>query len=548
MPQGDSDLFTEVAQKTADLYNACGFDMLYLDALDGVGILAGGENGWHYSAKFACEVARRLDRPAVMEMSTFSHHLWTLRSRMEAWDCPARGVKDYADLHVLRNLRWKSAFLPTHLGWWATFEWKGVQPERSFLDDLEYVCAKALATDSSLSYVVGFTPDELARGNAQRLAAIAKRYENLRSADTVPDSIKAQLAVPGTNFTLDADGDGHWQFRPANYSKHRIEGANGPEPLVIDNPYGAQPLKLRIEALLDTKPCDSPDSTVLADLGNSGEFGVAQTRQGVTATLERAPEDSDKEHLGAVLVARNTEVESNRAWASFKKDFPTPIDLKEKGLGLWVQGDGQGEVLNVQVRSPQHLGGGLADHYIRVDFTGWRPIALVEPESEDLARYEWAHTRRRDDWARNPSEISAIAFPMYHVWVDYGQIASLTLGLNNLPAGKSVRVGIGTIKAVPLCKKKLVNPTVTLGDNTLTFPVELDSGSCLEFLGQDNCRVYDARGECIGVVVPTGRMPVLEHGKHSCTFGQAGEPVRARITVITYGEPLSPEAKGGDGK
>jgi hypothetical protein len=217
-------------------------------------------------------------------------------------------------------------------------------------------------------------------------------------------------------------------------------------------------------------------------------------------------------------------------------------------LGLWVQGDGQGEVLNVQVRSPQHLGGGLADHYIQVDFTGWRYIALLEPESEGLSRYEWAHTRRKCDWAGNPAEISGVAYPMYHVWVDYGQIASLTLGINNVPPGKSVKVGIGTIKAIPLCKRKLVNPSVTIGEDSLTFPVELQSGSYLEYLGPDNCRVYDARGERISDVVPTGQTPLLEHGENLCAFGQAGEPVPARATVITYGEPLNPDGQEGGGK
>ncbi|HOH30038.1 MAG TPA: hypothetical protein PLC40_10200, partial [Candidatus Hydrogenedentes bacterium] len=213
VPRGDSTLYTEVAQRTAELYNYCGFDMLYLDALDGAGILAGGGNAWHYEAKFVHELMNRLDRPPVMEMSTFSHHLWCARSRMQAWDCPSRAVKDLVDCHVLGNLQWKAAFLPTHLGWWGNFGWDGIHPERTMPDDMEYLCAKALATDSSLSYIVGFGPESLKHETVQRLAGIARRYEKLRLAGAVPDSVKERLAARGAEFTLSAEGDEPCRFR-----------------------------------------------------------------------------------------------------------------------------------------------------------------------------------------------------------------------------------------------------------------------------------------------------------------------------------------------
>ncbi len=539
VPQGDSTLLTEVAERTADLYNACGFDMLHLDALDGSDILGGPQFAWHYESKFTHEIIRRLEKPAVMEMSTFSHHLWCVRSRMEAWDCPARGVKDFVDCHVLRNQQWKSAFFPTHLGWWGTFEWSGVQPERSWPDDMEYVCAKALATDSSLSFIVGFTPESLQRGNAQRLASIARRYEDLRRAGTVPNSIKARLAAPGAEFTLDAGG----QFRPTTYSKHRMTMNEGPRRMPITNPYGPQPLRLRIESLLAPEDYDSPANKTLADMRNVGEFGNAATQQGVTATLEQAPEASSKDASWAAIVAQNTDVEKGRAWAAFRKDFEASVDLANQGLGLWVEGDGQGELLNVQVKSPQHLAGGIADHYITVDFTGRRYFELVEPESEELSRYEWAHTRRRSDWPLELPRLMSYVYPMYHIWVDYHQIASLTIGINNIPVGKSVKVNLGPIKAMPLRASKLVNPSVTVGERTVRFPVELDSGCYLEYLSQADCKVYDARGECIGNVTPNGDAPVVAQGENVfmiASDAQATEPARARVTVMTYGEPLVP--------
>ncbi len=535
-PQGDSTLFAEVAQRTADLYNACGFDMLYLDALDGSDVPAGGPYAWHYAAKFAFELARRLDKPAVMEMSTFNHHLWCVRSRMEAWDVPSRAVKDFVDGHVWANRRWQNAFLPTHLGWWGAFDGGALHPERTFPDDVEYVCAKALATNSSLSYLVGFGPDSLARDHARRLAALTKRYEDLRRANAVPESIKERLAAPGADFTLETDPDGGWKFRPARYAKHKVELKDSPQRFTTDNPYASQPLQVRIEALL-APDSDAADGDTLASFDNAAEFGPGETQAGVTAELETGAGE------GAVLTARNGDVEPDRAWAAFTKEFTPPVDLANKGLGLWVEGDGQGAVLNVQVRSPRHLSGGFADRYIPVDFTGRRYFELVEPESDDLARYEWAHTLRKVDWARQPAALMGYLYPMYHIWADYRQIATLTVGINNLPQGKSVEVRLGPVRALPLRSVKLVNPAVRINGRTLTFPVELENGSYLEFRGLDDCRAYDAQGASLGEVVPVGEVPILDAGVNTVDFIAAPSTegtARARVTVITLGEPLQP--------
>ncbi|MBI4607221.1 MAG: hypothetical protein HY721_35095, partial [Planctomycetes bacterium] len=59
-PGGDSTLLEEVAAKTAEAFNECGFDMMYMDALDGEDILGGPEWGWHYGSKFVFEVWKRL--------------------------------------------------------------------------------------------------------------------------------------------------------------------------------------------------------------------------------------------------------------------------------------------------------------------------------------------------------------------------------------------------------------------------------------------------------------------------------------------------------
>jgi phosphotriesterase-related protein len=71
VPDPDSTLLEDVAASASNMYNECGFDMMYLDALDGEDILGGGENSWHYGSKFVFELWKRLKKPAIMEMSTY---------------------------------------------------------------------------------------------------------------------------------------------------------------------------------------------------------------------------------------------------------------------------------------------------------------------------------------------------------------------------------------------------------------------------------------------------------------------------------------------
>ena len=158
-----------------------------------------------------------------------------------------------------------------------------------------------------------------------------------------------------------------------------------------------------------------------------------------------------------------------------------------------------------------------------------------------MTGYHWSYTRRWEDFVADPESSMRYAYPMHHIWVNYEKIASLTIGVINLPRGKPVRVGLGPIKALPLEGRTIANPTVTVGGATLSFPVELASGSYLEYLGTSDCKVYDAKGECIATVTPLGAAPVLAHGDNVCALSVtpgSGGRARATVTVMSYGDPL----------
>jgi hypothetical protein len=528
VPDPDTTLLTEIAAATADTFNDCGFDMIYFDALDGEDTLGGAEWSWHYGSRFVFEVWQRLKKPALMEMSTFHHHLWCVRSRIWAWDHPTRSHKRFIDLHNADNENSRRMFLPGELGWWALKNWTGPQGEPTFADDIEYLMTKALATDTGFA-LMGIDPTTAKTVPAlPRLAAIIKRYEDLRHSGQVGPALTEQLRQPGAEFTLLGDVSSGWQFVPVDYAKHRVEDSHGPTATwQVTNKFAVQGVRLRIEALMAAGPYDAPGNMTLTDFQSTADFTQRATAPGLTADLTTATQPAQAGSVSGCYSATSSSPAPRAAWTMIAEPFSPPSNLSaHQALGVWVHGDGQGEILNFQLRSPEHLVGNLADHYIPIDFEGWRYFELIEPEGERWAQYQWPYGNM---------------YSIYRESIQHAQISTLGLWYTNLPQGKTAACYLSPIKAMPLAATKLINPTVRLGNAHLTFPVEIDSGCYLEFNALDDCRLYGPQGELLRMVEPTGAVPQLAAGDNRIEFvcdAPPGVRARAYVTVITRGEPV----------
>ncbi len=525
---GDSTLFTETAARTAELYNAAGFDMIYLDALDGGDAVAGREVAWHYQSKFVFDLWKRLQRPAIMEMSTFHHHLWYVRSRMGAWDHPNRSHKRFIDLHCQSNAVLQRQFLPGHLGWWSFKTWQGLSGEPTHTDDIEYLCGKAMANDCGLS-IMGINPATVTKVPAlPRLADLVRNYETLRQTRYFADSVKETLRVPGAEFTLFQNPEGAWQFRPVEVRKQKIVAVDGGgSTWTVGNRFAAQPLVVRIEALMAAGPYAAEGNPVLADFATAAAFPQAASQPGVTATLAVVPEPVQVGALSARLAATNATASPVRTWCKFSRTFSPPLNLSgHQALGLWVHGDGSGAVLNLQQTSPTHLTSAIADHYVVLDFNGWRYVELIEPEGERYADYAWPYGN---------------SYAIYRESIVPSSVETLSLWLNHVPANGAAVCHLSPIRALPAIATTFKRPALTIGGQTITFPVDLATGQYLEYRGPGNCRLYGQRGEELATVTPEGEAPTLSPGDNQVHFAcepQPGVNPRAYVTVFAQGEPF----------
>jgi len=528
VPDPESTLFEEIAKNHADIVNSCGFDGIYLDAIDGSSILRGGDECWYWANKFVFDIQKHLKKPVGMEMSAMWHHFWQFRTRWQAWDYPQRGHKRFIDIHAASVNG--GLLLPLHLGWWNFQHFDPPQVEPSYPDVIEYLGAKLIGWDAGISLTGSINRQRLNEVPLfGRAVDILRTCEELRRDNIFDEKIKAQLRQPGKEFSLFQDTSGKWRFRPVNYDSHT---ASGSEPWSMSwtaqNPFNEQPLKFRLEVLMSAQSYYDANNIVLAEFSNPSRFeGPPCTAEGVTASL--AERTVEPERTGTFSAVNSGKVSRNAAWARLDCKFSPCLNLKNhQAIGVWIDGDGGGQIINIRLESPRHISfGAVADHYINVDFTGPRLITLVETESNRWSDYVWNDSKG--------------VYNIYREKIDYGNIESVSIWYNNLPAGKQTKCVIGPIKAMPMVACTVKNPTVSVNGKAVVLPATMQSGSYLEFNSKNDCTIYGSKGEIITKVLPEGEVPMLPAGENQIRFScdaADGPAPRVKLMLISHGKPL----------
>lgn len=523
-PDETSTLVDELAEAIARVFNTCGFDMIYMDGAEG---MAG---GWYGVARMREALFRKLQGRVLVEASEWGYPSWPFHSRLGAWDYPNWGLKRFTDEHCRSTEAYRrAALLPAQLGWWAI-----LGPDRDhpaeFPDEIEYLCCKSLALDAPMSFQ-GIEPGQKPPNSRQEeYLEMIGRYERLRLADYFSSEVKQRLRTEKEDFRLAQAAGGEWEFIPTDYAAHKVTGrSDGTSTWTAENRYGAQPAKLRIEALYDAEPYDSSAAIVLAAFAKGGEFvaeaSAPRVKQAIGVSDERVKLGSSSGRYWA----QNEGDSRIGAWARAVKSFAPEINLqKHEALGVWIRGDGKGELLNFQLTNPPHYWTTCDEHYVKVDFQGWRYFELLlrERDADQYPDYSWPYGYHSNIY-RNP--------------LIKDHTSALNLYFNNLPARESVTCYLGPIKALPVRKLTLRNPALSINGKRIEFPVTMESGSSLEVLSGADGKLYDERGALLrDLHLPNGP-PMLAAGRNEMQFtceASADSSVRAKITVISDGKPF----------
>ncbi len=521
-PDEDSTLVDDLATAIARVFNECGFDMIYQDGSEG---MAGGSYGM---ARMREAIFKKLGRDALVEASAWGHYEWAFHSRFGAWDYPNWGLKRFVDAHCRANEDFRrTALLPGQLGWWVI-----LGPERDHPaetpDEFEYLCCKALAYDAPTSFEGVSVGGEPANSRQNEYMAMLGRYERLRLAGRCPAVLREKLKTEQADFHLIESADGSAEFVAIDYQAHKVTGlADGSDTWTVGNRHAAQPLKLRVEALYSVEPYDGPNGRILARLAAPGEFVAGEAADGVTQAFTLTAEPSKLGKSSGRYSAASTRGTPQGAWSCVSKVFDPPLDLNQfDAIGVWVHGDGRGELLNLQLTNPTQFWPTLDEHYVKVDFQGWRYFELLarERDADQYADYVWPY-----------QDVSAV----YRSPLIHDHVSALNLWFNCVPPRGEATCYLSPIKALRTIRTRLKNPTVTVGGKELVFPVTLESGCSLEFASATNCKMFDERGKLIQDVRMSGPKPILAVGNNLMKFrceATAGPSPRAKITVLSTGE------------
>jgi len=520
-PREDSTLVGELADRIARVYNACGMSELYQDGAEGMGT-------WHSVAVMRRAIFERLNKPVLIEASCHGHHNWWFHSRLGAWDHPKWAPKRFTDRHAAHCERLRRTdLLEPQMGWWALIGPSHIS-RGMFPDEVEYFMTKCMSIDAAMSIqgvAVGATPPNARQGEYFTLIGW---YERLRLARYFDDETIRRLRPQGFEVRLRQAASGVWNLLPAVYRKHKVCGLRTADARWTENnPFDAQPVRLRLEALYGLRPYDAPDTVPLPESATPSAYTIRRTASGVHLRLE--PGDPDPAHGGPTLVlnARHDTDDSRGAWGHAGIRFQPYRDITPgQAVALWVHGDGQGEVLNIQLTNPREYMGAIAEHYVVIDFNGWRYVEIPfrERSAAQYDEYRWPYYSQHGIFrnALNP-----------HV------VNGLNLYLNNIPAHGAARVRISAVHFPRLRRLRLEDVVITVNGSPLRLPFALESGQYLE-LEVGRLVHYDERGAPLATAA-LRTVPALRKGANriafSCAPVAAGN-ARAEMTFIALGPPF----------
>ncbi len=200
---------------TADIartYNAADFDWIYFDGAEDVH-----NPRWFTTSNAQMAVIEKLERePAIVQMAAggpFSWHLAT-RTGQRDYFWVSMSYKDEIDDAVARSWpRAQNAMAVADLGWFPlrppAEHVRGTQ-----IDDVEYLCARALATDSAYSILTSVR--RMAEvPTLDAMLYIMSRYEHHKFAGTFDEDVKQRLRTPRQDFMLIERPDAEPRIVPA---------------------------------------------------------------------------------------------------------------------------------------------------------------------------------------------------------------------------------------------------------------------------------------------------------------------------------------------
>ncbi len=475
-----SELFFEIADRTAKAYNEGGFSMIYVDAIDGLSHHC--DDSWYWFNAFVQRVLSQCETDPVIEFSTFPSQSWNVRGRYGAKDTVTRAIQAADDGHVRENIANQNLNFTATLGWYdfapdLNAPLKNTIQKTMFRDDIDNLGYQAVIYNMSMSYN-NFDADKILQNPTySRNVEYYNFYDTIRrSGYFTKETLQRVIDISrSTNrdFKIIEKSAGEYAFLETYYQKNNVGWSAEEDTRTFEgeNPFDTQKPFIRIESRYSTL---GENKTLLVELDSEKTIG----EQAKSFTVKN-------------------------------------VDMTEKmAIVVSVKGTGKtGDAAMLHLTSASSDGdSGRIDYYIDLSHTGWRDIVLLDA---DNLEYENIGSKALD-------YSSTRVVPKYS---NVTKIEITTCGTGN-------KAQLGSIYAAEHIVAPVKNPSLTVGDNTITFNTTLKGGEYLEYdAGSGKAFVYheDQTVTEVGSVDGSLEIPA---GKFECTYSGEAEtqaPMRAKI-------------------
>ncbi len=458
----DSTLADELTDNFGKVFNAAGFDFVYFDASDGINDAY--LDRWYYLNRMHLGYWQKIGRGVMYQTSngTGSDLCWHIIPRSASADGHG-DIKGYLDERWPGILGMGNNWIKADIGWYYWF--RDVRP-----DQIEYVCARALGIDGSISLETSVEATERLAQSRQMYEMIG-RWERARRANVFSPAVKTKLLETGRDFKIYPDGNTWRLLRAAYETPLVLDALDGKSNVVTINNDLPVPCTLGFELVRQGKGVvvgdyDDPEARTVdafddaapyyASATNRFEQFVMGDRKTITPAgvvcgntafeFDLVPEAKVGAHA---LRMRATNKTGDYSWTGIGRRFDQPLDLRGfQGAGLWIKGDAKGETIRVQLRDSA---GRNVDFLPVMNYAGWRLHVFPLP----VGSFDWS------------------------------KVAYLLLYFNNVAAGATVEVAVDDLKLVRQISTPtdVGQPRLLINDREVALNTSLPPNGTLSYEG-----------------------------------------------------------------
>ncbi len=493
-----SELFYHIADNIAKAYNEGGFNMIYFDAIDGIGrhLDTEEEKAWsyYYHLSFVHRVLSQCERTPIVETSHFNPVEWNYRARCGAWDYANFSIKKHIRNHAKWNINTIKSNMTATLGWFSFMpdekHWgntKNTNFKTLFHDDMDYLGLNALLYDMSIVYhpldVKSIKEHPFHYAN---IKYYTEHYSKLRKLNYFTAEVLDKVKAIGGEWRVVPRGN-EFALEQMHYEKANLGNTLDADSLsyTAQNPYKAQIPFVRIESRYSTL---FEEPLTLARL-NEGK-----------ATVEKP----------LVVDTEIRDIDPRQAKT-----------VRVKGTGR----DGDAALISLTSK----VGGGRVDHFIDLSFEGWRNFILLDMDNADYDTDKYV-------FDGVPTEFAD--YGTYRACPQFFNISKATV---RLCGETSEKAEFDVLESYLTSPAPIKDPTVKVGECTMTFFCEMKGSDYVEYDPESGkALLFHNDEETVEEIEYSSllRVPEGEFEVSYSTEALSDAPVRAKVSLGFIGEEI----------